>query len=106
MAEKLRDKSEDEDEEIQVSSRLFMFLMLGFAVVIIGIILVMAASLLGGGSASVGGVIFIGPFPIVLGAGPDAAWLIAISIAISVVMILAFVLMRRRNHGQSSDQAF
>ena len=93
MAEKLRDKSEDEDEEIQVSSRLFMFLMLGFAVVIIGIILVMASSLLGGGSASVGGVIFIGPFPIVIGAGPDAVWLIAISIAISVLMILSFVLM-------------
>ena len=99
MAEKIRDKSEDEDEEIQVSSRLFMFLMLGFVVVIIGIILVMAASLLGGGSASVGGIIFIGPFPIVIGAGPDAVWLIAISTAISVVMILAFVLMRRRNHG-------
>ncbi len=98
MAEKMRDKSEDEDEEIQVSSRFFMFLMLGFAVVIIGIILVMASSLLGGGSASVGGVIFIGPFPIVIGAGPDAVWLIAISIAISVLMILSFVLMRRRNH--------
>ena len=95
----MRDKSEDEDKGIQVSSRFFMFLMLGFVVVIIGIILVMAASLLGGGSASVGGIIFIGPFPIVIGAGPDAVWLSAISTAISVVMILAFVLMRRRNHG-------
>ena len=104
MAEKLRDKSEDDG--IQVSSRFFMFLMLGFVVVIIGIILVMIASLFGGGSTSVGGVIFIGPFPIVIGAGPDAVWLIAISIAISIVMVLAFVLMRRRNYGQSSDQAF
>ena len=103
MGEKMNEKSEDVDEGIQVSSKLSMLFLLGFAVVIIGIILVVAASLLGGGSASVSGVIFIGPFPIVFGAGPDAAWLIAISIAISAVMILAFVLMRRKNYWQSSD---
>ncbi len=79
-----------------------MLLLLGFALVITGIILVIATILPGGGSASVGGVIFIGPFPIVFGAGPDAAWLIAIGIAISVFMILAFVLMRRKNYYQSS----
>ena len=99
MAEKMSEKSEGSDEGIQVFSKFFMLSMLGFAVVIIGIILVMAASLLGGSSASVGGVIFIGPFPIMFGAGPNGAWLIGISIVISVVMILAFVLMRRRNHG-------
>ena len=99
MAEKMRDISEDEGEGIQVSSRLVMCLMIGFAVVIIGIILVMAASLLGGGSASVGGIVFIGPFPLVVGVGPDAVWLISISVAISVVMVLAFWLIRRRNYG-------
>ena len=103
MAEKMNQKSEDVDEGIQVSSTLSLLFLLGFAVVIIGIILVLAASLLGGGSASVSGVIFIGPFPIVFGAGPDAAWLITISIAISAVMILAFVFMRRKNYRQSSD---
>ena len=98
MTEKTDEKSENGEEGIQVSSRFFMLLMLGFAVVIVGIILVIVASLLGGGSASVGGVIFIGPFPIVFGAGPDAAWLITISIVISIVMIVVFALMRRRNY--------
>ena len=98
MTEKTNEASENDEEGIQVSSRFFMLLVLGFAFVIIGVILVMAASLLGGGSASVGGVIFIGPFPIVFGAGPGAAWLIAISIVISVVMIAIFVLMRRRDY--------
>jgi len=103
MTEKTSEKSEGGDEGIQVSSGFFLLLMIGFGVVVIGIVLVLAAALLGGGSGSVGGVIFIGPFPIVFGAGPDAMWLIAISIAISVVMIVIFVLMRRRNYGQSSD---
>ena len=92
----------EEDEGIKVSSWLFMLLLLGFALVITGIILVITTILPGGGSASVGGVIFIGPFPIVFGAGPDAAWIIVISVAISVFMILTFVLMRRKNYYQSS----
>lgn len=95
MTEKTSGQQED---GIEVSSRFFMLLMLGFAIVIIGVILIMVASLLGGGSASVGGVIFIGPFPIVFGAGPGAEWLIAISIILSVVMIAIFMLMRRRNY--------
>ena len=97
MTEKQDENSESAEEGTQISSKLLALLMLGFAVIIVGIILIMAASLLGGGSASAGGVIFIGPFPIVFGAGPDAAWLITISLIISVVMILVFMLMRRRN---------
>lgn len=70
---------------------------MGLAVVIAGIILVIVASAFGSGSASVGGVIFIGPFPIVFGVGPDATWLIALSIIIAVLMFVLFLVMRRRN---------
>src|SRR3990172_1576964 len=97
MEKKTNETPEDSDEGIQISSRLFALLMVGFGFVIVGIVLVVVASLLGVGSASVGGVIFIGPFPIVVGAGPNALWLIVISLIISVVMIVLFVLMRRRN---------
>jgi len=69
----------------------------GFAIIIVGIILVVLASVLGIGSGSVGGVIFIGPFPIVFGAGPDAIWLILISLTIAVLMLVLFVVWRRRN---------
>ncbi|HEX9260918.1 MAG TPA: DUF131 domain-containing protein [Candidatus Bathyarchaeia archaeon] len=89
-------EKDDVEEGIQVSSRFTMLLMLGFAIIIVGIIILAVASFLSGGSASIGGVIFIGPFPIVFGAGPGAAWLIGISIAISVVMIVIFLLMRKR----------
>ena len=69
----------------------------GFAIIIVGIILVVLASVLGTGSGSVGGVIFIGPFPIVFGAGPDAIWLILISLTIAVLMLILFFVWRRRN---------
>ncbi len=88
-------KESEVDEGVEISSRLLMVLFLGFTVIIIGIILVVIASLVAGGSSSVGGVIFIGPFPIVFGAGPNAAWLIAISIVIAIVMFVLFLLRRK-----------
>ena len=89
--------SRNEDEGSNVSSKLLALLILGCAIVIIGIIIVAVGATLGNGSASVGGVIFIGPFPIVFGAGPDAAWLIVISIVLAVVSIILFMLFRRRS---------
>ena len=87
---------EAEDEGIGVSSRLFGFLLLGIALVFVGIAVLVVASLVFGGSGSVGGVILIGPIPIVFGAGPDAGWLIAVSIILTVVSVVLFLIMNRR----------
>jgi uncharacterized membrane protein len=97
MAEKTNEETEiDEGEGIEVSSRFMLLLMLGFVVVLVGIIFIVISSI-GGDSVSVGGVIFIGPFPIVFGAGPDALWLIAISIILAIVSVVLFMLFRKRN---------
>ena len=86
---------ETEDEGIGMSSRLLGFLLLGITLVFVGIaVLVVASLFLGGGS--VGGVILIGPIPIVLGAGPDAGLLIAISIILTLISIILFLIMNRR----------
>ena len=78
-------------------SRTGLILMAGFAVIFIGILLMVVASLFGeGGSSSTGIVIFIGPFPVVIGAGPDALWLILIGVIIAVAMAVMFVIYRRR----------
>ena len=83
------------DEGIGISNRLLGFLLLGIALVLVGIaVLVVASLFLGGGS--VGGVILIGPIPIVLGAGPDAGLLIAISIILTLISIILFLIMNRR----------
>lgn len=73
-----------------------MVLFVGFVIIVVGVVLVVLASALGEGSVSAGGVIFIGPFPIVFGVGPDAAWLIVISLVIAVLVLgLFFVWIRR-----------
>lgn len=91
-----------EDEGIGMSSRLLGFLLLGITLVFVGIAVLVVASVVLGGFGSVGGVILIGPIPIVFGAGPDATWLIAISIILTVVSILLFLLMNRRTRRFSS----
>lgn len=92
----LSDK-EAEDEGIGVSSRLLGFLLLGIALVFVGIAVLVVASLVLGGSGSVGGVILIGPIPIIFGAGPDAGWLITVSIILTVVSVVLFLVLNRRN---------
>jgi uncharacterized membrane protein len=73
-----------------VSRRILALFMLGFFLVLIGIAVIIAASLSSyqNGSVSMGAVIFIGPFPIVLGVGPDAIWLIIVSIILAVLTIV------------------
>ncbi len=87
---------EAEEEGIGVSNRLLGFLLLGLTLVFVGVAVLVVASLVLGGSGSVGGVILIGPIPIVFGAGPDAGWLLAISIILTVVSIVLFLLMNKR----------
>ena len=85
------------EEGITVPSRLFLLLILGFVLVVVGMAVILVATVLyGGDSASSGAVIFIGPFPIVIGAGPDATWIVLFSIILAVLSIMVFLVMNRR----------
>ena len=85
------------EEGPETYSRFFRLLILGFVLVFVGVIIVLLAALLGGnGLSGFGGVIFIGPFPIVFGAGPDAAWLITMSLVLAVLTLAVFWVMGRR----------
>jgi uncharacterized membrane protein len=90
--------SDDEDEGIGVSSRLLGFLLLGIMLVFVGVAVLVVASLVLGGQGSVGGVILVGPIPIVFGAGPDADWLIVISVILTVVSVISFLVLNRRRN--------
>lgn len=85
------------EEGIPVSNRFFLFLILGFALVFIGIIVILiATALYSGGSAIASAVIFIGPFPIVIGAGPNATWIVLFSIILAVLSVIVFLVMNRK----------
>lgn len=88
---------EAEYEGISISGRLLGFLLLGIALVFVGIAVLVVASIFLGGSASVGGIILIGPIPIVFDSVPDAGWLIIISLILTVASIALFLLMNKRS---------
>jgi len=91
------DESQTAEEEITVSRKVFLLLLLGVVFVFVGITIVLAAAMIyGGGSASFGAVVFIGPFPIVIGAGPNTALLVLFGIILAVLSVITFLLMSRR----------
>jgi len=76
-----------------------LIFLLGFALIILG-----SATQ---GGASAGGVIFIGPFPIAFGLGPNGASLALASVVIGGVMLVLVVLwswlvVRKRNVGEGT----
>jgi uncharacterized membrane protein len=77
-------------------------LVLGFVVFLAGIGLIAIGSA-GQANVSTGGVVFIGPFPIVFGSGPSG-WILALmSVAIGAVMIALFLLSGRRAGTMGED---
>jgi uncharacterized membrane protein len=91
------ESGETVEEDVTASSKFFLLLISGFVLVFVGIVVVLiAAGFYSGGSASAGAVIFIGPFPIVIGAGPDVTWIILFSLIIAVLSVVVFLVMNRR----------
>ncbi len=90
--------TEEEDEGVSVSGRMFGFLILGIALVFAGIAVIIVASLIfGGGSSSSGVVILIGPIPIVLGSGPNAFWLILAGVVLTILSFTFYWIMNRKS---------
>lgn len=98
MRKGLADEDGSEDEGVAVSSRLFRPLILGIALVLIGVaVLVVAGFFYNSSSTSVGVVVFVGPFPIVFGSGPNASWLIIMGVVLAALsLVLVLVMYRRR----------
>lgn len=93
------------NKSAKVSSVLGLY-MLGFFIVLLGIVILIVATLISGGSASYGGVIFIGPIPIVFGAGPQATWLILFAIVLAALSVVVFLLTRKRMYKEAVYSCF
>ena len=74
---------------------------MGLSVILFGFTLIIVGSVTQG-SASAGGVIFIGPFPIVFGSGPNGSSLALVSVVIGGVMIALVILWGWRMAGKKN----
>ena len=82
------------EEDVTLLGIYFLLLVLGFVLFVVGIsVLLIASVLYGGGSASGGAVVFIGPFPIVIGEVRDVTWIVLFStilVGLSVVVFFGY----------------
>jgi uncharacterized membrane protein len=74
--------------------KLFLF---GFLLMFVGVVVIVAAALLSGDAdVSGGAIIFVGPIPIILGAGTDAFLAIVLAAVLTVIGFIVFFWMRRQ----------
>lgn len=78
-------------------SKIFLLLLfiIGLFIIFTGIIILVVAAMLSDGSINFGAVIFIGPFPIVVGAGPEATWMVLFAIILAVLSIIMLLVSSR-----------
>ena len=70
---------------------------LGFVLMLVGIAVMVAATLLAGESSVSGGVVLIIWFiPVVVGVGPYSFYAILISVVLSVIALAVFVWLRKK----------
>lgn len=73
----------------------FKLFLLSFLLILIGTIFILIASVLPG-KFSIGAIIFLGPIPIILGAGPHLIWVIILAFALTVLGVIMFITLRKR----------
>jgi len=76
--------------------------MIGFFLIFLGTVIAILGSI-GSGSTSFGGVVFIGPLPIVFGNGPGSGVLAITALIIATVMILMLFLSLMLSRGRPRE---
>ena len=84
------------NDESSIFRRFLVLFIIGFVIVFAGIIILMVATVLSGDSVNFGALIFIGPFPIVVGAGPEATWMVLFAIILAVLDVIMFLMLRKK----------
>jgi uncharacterized membrane protein len=70
--------------------------LLGFLLLFVGFIFLALAILSLNGQAGFGGIIIVGPIPIIVGYGEDAPWLVLLAIVLTVVCLVTFTIFWKR----------
>jgi len=88
------------DDEPSKFQKFLVLFVIGFFMIFVGILLIVIAVIFGDSSVNFGALIFIGPFPIVVGTGPEAPWMVLFAIILTVLSIVMFLILRREMKGQ------
>jgi len=98
LVENVDDASEEtSDGGVPFFGRFFFLFVFGFSLVVVGTIVIMIATMLYGvDSPSFSAVIFIGPFPIIFGAGSDSGLMIVTGLFLAVLSIILFWVVNRK----------
>jgi len=67
--------------------------LLGLLLILAGMVILMLATVLYGLPGSLGLIVFIGPIPIVLGAGEYSFWAIILAIILTILAIAFFIIL-------------
>ena len=87
-------ETEQEESRSSLPIRLFLF---GFLLIFAGVIVIMASAFLSdGANVSGGAIIFVGPIPIILGAGTDAFLAIILATVLTVIGFIMFFWIRKQ----------
>lgn len=89
-------KSGYKNEESGLFRKPVMLFILGFFIIFVGVAVLIVASVLSDDLQSFGALIFIGPFPIVVGIGPETSWLVLLVIALAILSIIVFIMSCRK----------
>jgi len=84
------------EEENSNLRYVFVLFFLGLLLTLVGITVLIFAVVFSGGSISFGGVIIIGPLPIIIGGGPEVTLLVALAIILTIFSIILFSIIGRR----------
>jgi len=98
-------QSKEETAETLVWTIPMKLFVVGFLLAFVGIIfLIIAAALQGNSSVSGGLIIFVGPIPIVLGAGPYAFFAILLAVILTIIGFIMFFLLRKQSSEKWSSR--
>ena len=79
------------------SSLPMKLLLFGFVLMFVGVVVILASAFLGGDADVSGGVIiFVGPIPIILGAGANAFLATVMAAVLTIIGFIVFFWMRRQ----------
>lgn len=72
--------------------KLLMLFVTAFLVILIGAAILIIAALSSDAQASFGAIIFIGPFPLAIGIGPEATWMLLLTSIFAILTVVMFFL--------------